>query len=70
VGCVLCRRNLCNGCFEEHMLRISADMDEGFSGLSEDVVTDDQPVVCEICGVHIESERKDEHLFAEHGIMG
>jgi hypothetical protein len=68
LGCLLCRRDLCNQCFEEHMLRISADMDEGFSGLGQDPNPDDQAVVCEVCGIRVESEKKDEHLYAQHGI--
>ena len=68
VGCLLCRRNMCNDCFEEHMLRISADMDEGFEGFKQETVIDDQSIVCEICGVSVESEKKDEHLYSEHGI--
>ena len=70
VGCLLCRRNLCRDCFEEHMLRISADMDEGFEGLRKEVETSivDQLVVCEVCGISVESEKKDEHLYSEHGI--
>lgn len=67
VGCLLCRRNLCNGCFEEHMLRISADMDEGFKSGTE-TSSADQPIICEVCGVSVESEKKDEHLYSEHGI--
>jgi hypothetical protein len=67
VGCVRCRRNLCNDCFEKHMLRISADMDEGFSGLNGDPGTDDT-IVCEVCGAGVESAKMDDHLFAEHGI--
>jgi hypothetical protein len=35
VGCLLCRRNLCRRCYEEHMLRIADDMDEGFPGAEE-----------------------------------
>jgi hypothetical protein len=50
------------------MLRISADMDEGFAGLDNDPATDDQLVVCEICGLRIESEKKDEHLYEAHGM--
>lgn len=65
---MLCRRNMCNDCFEEHMLRISADMDEGFQWFNQETVIDDQIVLCEICGVSVESEKKDEHLFSEHGI--
>jgi hypothetical protein len=68
LGCLLCRRDLCNQCFEEHMLRISADMDEGFSGLGHDPSPDDQAIVCEVCGIRVESEKKDEHLYAQHGI--
>jgi len=68
VGCLLCRRNLCNECYDEHMLRISADMDEGFAGLEHDPATDDQLVVCEICGMRFESEKKDEHLYEAHGM--
>ena len=68
VGCLLCRRDLCNGCFEEHMLRISADMDEGFAGATEEEVVHDQPVVCEVCGQRVESKDKDDHLFEAHGI--
>jgi len=68
LGCLLCRRNLCYECYDEHMLRISGDMDEGFAGLEAEPRSSDQPVVCEICGLAIESERKDEHLFEVHGI--
>jgi hypothetical protein len=68
VGCLLCRRNLCSECFDDHMLRISADMDEGFAGLEPEPVQDDQLVACEICGVRIESAKKDEHLYEVHGI--
>jgi hypothetical protein len=50
------------------MLRISADMDEGFSGLGHDPNPDDQTVICEICGIRVESEKKDEHLYAQHGM--
>ena len=49
--------------YEDYMLRISADMDEGFAGFEPDPRTDDQLVVCEICGMRVESEKKDEHLF-------
>lgn len=31
VGCLLCRRSLCDDCFDRHILEISADMDEGFA---------------------------------------
>ena len=68
LGCVLCRRDMCNQCFEEHMLSISADMDEGFSALGHDLSPHDQDIVCEVCGIRVESEKKDEHLYAQHGI--
>jgi hypothetical protein len=68
LGCLLCRRDMCHECFEEHMLRISADMDEGFSGLGHDPDPDDQAIVCEVCGIRVETEKKDEHLYAQHGI--
>jgi hypothetical protein len=64
---VLCRRDLCTDCFERHMLRVSADMDEGFSGLGSDPGTDDT-IVCEVCGGSFESAKMDDHLFADHGI--
>jgi hypothetical protein len=59
---------MCNDCFEEHMLRVSADVDEGFEGLRQETAVDDQSIVCEICGIAVESEKKDEHLYSEHGI--
>lgn len=59
---------MCNDCFEERMLRISADIDEGFSGLRNNPAPDDQPIVCEVCGTSVESEKKEEYLYAEHGI--
>ncbi len=68
VGCLLCRRNLCNECYEEHMERISGDMDEGFAGFENETSPGDQPIVCEVCGAEVESEKKDEHLFEAHGI--
>lgn len=68
VGCLLCRRNLCNECYDDHMLRISADMDEGFAGYEPEPAQDDQLVACEICGLRIESEKKDEHLYEVHGM--
>jgi hypothetical protein len=68
LGCVLCRRDMCRECFEEHMLRISAGMDEGFSALGHDPAPDDQDLLCEVCGMRVESEKKDEHLFEQHGI--
>lgn len=68
VGCLVCRRDMCNDCFEEHMLRMSADMDEGFEGFKQENAVEDQPIVCEICGVSVESEEKDDHLYSEHGI--
>jgi len=68
VGCLLCRRNLCNQCYDGHMQRLTASMDEGFSGTATDEVAGDQPIVCEICGQRIESQEKDEHLLEVHGI--
>ena len=68
VGCLLCRRNLCNDCYEEHMKRLTASMDEGFAGMAQDEVVGDEPVMCEICGQRVESQEKDEHLFEVHGI--
>ncbi len=50
------------------MLRISADMDEGFAGFEQEQMDDDQPIACEVCGLRVESEKKDEHLFEVHGI--
>ncbi|MDA4131772.1 MAG: hypothetical protein OK454_01425 [Thaumarchaeota archaeon] len=47
---------------------MSADMDEGFSGLYHDPAPDDQALVCEVCGMRVESEKKDEHLFEVHGV--
>jgi hypothetical protein len=67
-GCLLCRRDMCDECFEDHMVRINADVDEGFSGLNSDPSPNDQPIVCEVCGMRVESEKKDEHLYEEHGI--
>jgi len=49
------------------MLRVSAGMDEGFSGLAGDPGTDDT-IVCEVCGAGVPSAKMDDHLFAEHGI--
>jgi len=68
VGCLLCRKNLCADCYDKHMLAISADMNEGFAGFEYDRARDDQPIVCEVCGMEIASEQKDEHLFEQHGI--
>ena len=68
VGCLLCRRNLCSECYDDHMQRLSADMDEGFAGLEHDPAPDDQLVVCEICGMRVDSEKKDEHLYEVHGM--
>lgn len=68
LGCLLCRRDMCNQCFEEHALRISADTDEGFPGLGHDPNPDDQALVCEVCGMRVESEKKDEHLYEQHGM--
>ena len=68
VGCLLCRRNLCDGCFEGHMSRIADDMDEGFAPVGREQDVADQPIVCEICGLSVESQKKDEHLFEVHGI--
>ncbi len=33
-----------------------------------DLTTNDQLITCEICGIRIESEKKDDHLYSEHGI--
>ena len=68
VGCLLCRKNLCNDCYERHMLTISADMDEGFAGFNQAQMATDQDIVCEICGARVESEKEDEHLYEVHGI--
>jgi hypothetical protein len=68
VGCILCRRNLCSECYEDHMLRISADMDEGFAGMGREAPAEDQLIVCEVCGAAVESEKKDDHLFGVHGV--
>lgn len=70
VGCVLCRRNLCDRCFDEHIDKISADMDEGFAAVDQGMDEDDQPVVCDHCGLRLESAKMDEHLFEVHGISG
>jgi hypothetical protein len=59
---------MCDECFEDHMLRISADMDEGFAGFEHDQVPDDQTILCEACGMRVESGKKDEHLYEVHGI--
>jgi hypothetical protein len=50
------------------MQRISDDMDEGFAGFEREMTPNDQPIVCEICGAEVESEKKDQHLFEAHGI--
>ena len=68
VGCILCRRNLCSECYEDHMLSISADMDEGFAGMVREAAGEDQPVICEVCGEAVESAKKDDHLFEVHGM--
>jgi hypothetical protein len=67
VGCLCCRRDMCDDCFAEHMLRVSADMDEGFQGLKHETAANDQSIICEICGISVESEKK-EHLYSEHGM--
>lgn len=59
---------MCNDCFEKHILSISADMDEGFAGFKRDRMLNDQLITCEICGMEIASEKKDAHLYSEHGI--
>lgn len=69
VGCVVCRRNLCGRCFDEHASRISADMDEGFSGMGSPERVEDQLLVCEVCGISILSAEKDDHLFEVHGVI-
>ena len=68
VGCILCRRNLCGECYDDHMLRVSGDMDEGFAGMEREATGEDQQVVCEVCGAAVESAKKDDHLFEVHGI--
>ncbi|MDA4117245.1 MAG: hypothetical protein OK455_02755 [Thaumarchaeota archaeon] len=44
-------------------------MDEGFMVTSARLATDVQPVVCDVCDALVESEKKDRHLYAEHGIL-
>ncbi len=68
LACLLCRRSLCNQCFDAHILPLTDDMDEGFAGATEEEVVNDQPVVCEVCGQRVESKDKDDHLFEAHGI--
>lgn len=68
LGCLLCRRNLCAVCFEDHELKISAEIDEGFAASETEELAEDQTVVCEICGIRVESEKEDEHLFEVHGV--
>jgi len=70
VACLLCRKSFCNSCYDEHAERLSADMDEGFPGLEQVEAADDSLVECEICGVVVESRKKDEHLFEAHGLIG
>ncbi len=70
VGCVLCRRNLCESCFDEHASRISDDMNEGFVGSEAQEAPADSVVVCEFCGERYPSARMDGHLFETHGISG
>lgn len=68
VCCLLCRRNLCGACFEEHSLEISSGMDEGFASSETEELAEDQTVVCEVCGLRVESGKEDEHLFEAHGV--
>jgi hypothetical protein len=70
IGCLLCRRDLCDDCFERHMLPTTADMDEGFPALSSQPELDDQPIVCQTCGARVDSAKMDDHIYAEHGTMG
>jgi len=52
------------------MLPTTADMDEGFPALNSQAEINDQPIVCQTCGARVDSAKMDEHLYAEHGIMG
>jgi hypothetical protein len=70
VGCTLCRRNLCEHCFEGHEAKMQAEMEEGFSVTGQTEYASDQPIVCELCGISVESAKKEEHLFEVHGISG
>jgi hypothetical protein len=50
---------MCENCRKRE---IFTDMDDGYAWFEQDPVSDDLPVVCKICGVRVESEKKDEHL--------